>query len=110
MTFSLDGGRRPFGHRTGPHGLLGPGQRIDPFLSLELGMRTTYASGRIAPVENQTVGRARIGIGHSLKLVDHNDHRFRWFPMGDGATRAAPPTAPASTSDSHPAFPTGTRR
>nr|WP_322762911.1 SpvB/TcaC N-terminal domain-containing protein [Frankia sp. Cr2] len=58
--------------------------RWDPVLSLELGTRTSNASGRIAQVENQTVGYARIGVGEHARLEYYNDHRFLWWPMGDG--------------------------
>jgi len=60
------------------------GRRWDPVMSLELGMRSSYASGRIAPVENQTVGYARLAVGDHLKLEYANDHRWWWWPMGDG--------------------------
>ena len=69
------------------------GHRIDSWSGLRFGsedwavealIRTTYASGRIAPVENQTVGALRLTLGGHFVGEYRNDHRFVWFPMGGG--------------------------
>src|SRR4051812_7943039 len=69
------------------------GHRIDSWSGLRFGsedwsvealVRTTYASGRIAPVENQTVGALRLTLGGHFVGEYRNDHRFIWFPMGGG--------------------------
>jgi hypothetical protein len=67
------------------------GHRIDSWSGLRIGsddwsvealVRTTYASGRLAQVENQTVGALRITLGGHFVGEYRNDHRFLWFPMG----------------------------
>jgi len=69
------------------------GYRIDSWSGLRFGsndwsvealVRTTYASGRLAPVENQSVGALRITLGGHFVGEYRNDHRFVWFPMGGG--------------------------
>jgi hypothetical protein len=69
------------------------GHRIDSWSGLRFGtddwsvealIRSTYASGRLAPVENQTVGALRITLGGHFVGEYRNDHRFLWFPMGGG--------------------------
>jgi hypothetical protein len=74
-------------------GQLTEGHRIDSWSGLRFGtddwsvealVRTTYASGRIARVENQTVGALRITLGGHFVGEYRNDHRFLWFPMGGG--------------------------
>jgi hypothetical protein len=69
------------------------GHRIDSWSGLRFGtddwsvealVRTTYASGRLAPVENQSVGALRLTLGGHFVGEYRNDHRFIWFPMGGG--------------------------
>jgi len=69
------------------------GHRIDSWSGLRFGsdnwsvealVRTTYASGRLAAVENQTVGALRVTLGGHFVGEYYNDHRFVWFPMGGG--------------------------
>jgi hypothetical protein len=69
------------------------GHRIDSWSGLRFGtedwsvealIRTTYASGRLAQVENQTVGALRLTLGGHFVGEYRNDHRFLWFPMGGG--------------------------
>jgi hypothetical protein len=69
------------------------GHRIDSWSGLRFGtsdwnvealVRTTYASGRLARVEDQTVGAIRLTLGGHFTGEYYNDHRFAWFPMGGG--------------------------
>jgi hypothetical protein len=69
------------------------GHRIDSWSGLRFGtddwsvealIRSTYASGELAQVENQTVGALRITLGGHFVGEYRNDHRFLWFPMGGG--------------------------
>jgi len=54
--------------------------------NLTLGRRTTYVSGdgRLGPVERQGVGVAAVTLGGRVRFKYWNDHRFWWWPMGDG--------------------------
>jgi len=55
-----------------------------PDNNLTLGFRTTYASGALAPVERQQVGVASLTLGGMVRFKYWNDHKFWWWPMGDG--------------------------
>jgi len=54
--------------------------------NLSVGWRTTYAStdGRISPVERQRVGVVAVTLGGLVQFKYWNDHKFWWWPMGDG--------------------------
>jgi hypothetical protein len=69
------------------------GYRIDSWSGLRFGshdwavealVRSTYASGDIAPVENQRVGAIRLTLGGHFIAEYYNDHYFPFFPMGGG--------------------------
>lgn len=69
------------------------GHRIDSWSGLRWGtrdwaiealVRTTYASGKLARVEDQQVGMLRLTLGGHFTGEYYNDHRFLWFPMGGG--------------------------
>lgn len=54
--------------------------------NLTLGARKTYANADspISPVEQQRVGVAALTLGGRVRFKYWNDHRFWWWPMGDG--------------------------
>ena len=69
------------------------GHRIDSWSGLRFGgpdwavealVRSTYASGDIAPVERQQVGAIRLTMGGHFVAEYYNDHFFPFFPMGGG--------------------------
>jgi hypothetical protein len=69
------------------------GHRIDSWSGLrftgrgwavEALVRSTYASGDIAPVEHQQVGAIRLRLGDGFVAEYYNDHFFPFFPMGGG--------------------------
>jgi hypothetical protein len=53
---------------------------------LTLGARTTYANAesRLASAEQQRVGVASLTLGGRVRFRYWNDHKFWWWPMGDG--------------------------
>ncbi len=57
-----------------------------PKNNLTLGFRSTDASsdGRFAAAENQRVGVASLTVGGMAQFKYWNDHKFWWWPMGDG--------------------------
>jgi hypothetical protein len=54
--------------------------------NLTLGARSTYTSqdGPLSSGEQQRVGVASITLGGRVRFKYWNDHRFWWWPMGDG--------------------------